>query len=105
MLALRIRSEGSQKMAKMMVRTAVALAVATSVVALPTAASAENLRPGQSVVSAERAAAAPSQFQALQPQQRAGAEMQGTNQVASKWLIFFIAGVPFGWAVYKIISP
>lgn len=93
-------------MAKKMVRTAMALAVMASVVALPTAAAAESVRPGQSVVSAERAATSPGLFQA-QKQQRAGATLQDANQatVTMKWVVIFLAGIPIGWALVKIISP
>lgn len=94
-------------MAKKMVRTAMALAVMASVVALPTAAAAESVRPGQSVVSAERASTTTSTTLFQAQQQRAGADMQDANQAtyAMKWVVFFIAGVPFAWAVWKIVSP
>lgn len=95
-------------MAGKMVRTALALAVMASTVTMPTVAAAETVRPGQSVVSAERAATSTNLFQAQQ-QQRAGAEMKDANQanpLFMKWLVLFLASIPVGWAFYKaVLSP
>lgn len=81
-------------MLRKFVRTAMAFAAMASIVATSTAATA-SVRPGQSVVSAERAAASTS----VMPQ-RAGAAMQNSNQATSTaWIILILAIFPIGFGI------
>jgi hypothetical protein len=84
-------------MARNFVRTAMAFAAMASVVTMSTAATAQ-VRPGQSVVSAERAATSTNAFQT-----RAGADMKDSNNVSSTtWVVIFLALIPIGFGIHAL---
>lgn len=87
-------------MVSKMFRAVMAVAAMTSVVGMSTVASAESVRPGQSVVSPERAAVAPVQA----TQARTGATMKEANQAAPVIVTMIIIVLATGAVIYKFVE-